>query len=278
MARFGIAGISQTTSPNGIRLRMPLEDTAVIDMITKRNTDGCYGLIITDAGITTDPVTRLQLLQRKLATYRHAIINDLLADTCPATTPEHFYIQVVCDLCPTPEMQRISSVLTDDQPPIEIPLLFSELSAGSWGVTSPTEPASNELSEDMQEAVKAAFATAAQWLAEDEIPLFIYWLEGDDQKLAAITGAKNQEEVIARVTAWASKMGNEAWLCVLISAAKTGEGILPADLLIAHCCERGNAAGFVLVQEIGLNAKNGNLELRGDINYAESCPNFFPTD
>lgn len=257
---------------------MPLEATDVIDMITKRNADGCYGLIITDAGITTNPAERLQLLQRKLLTYRHAIIHDLLADTCPDTTPEHFYIQVVSDPCPTPEMQRISSVLTDDEPAIEIPVLFSELTAGSWGEANPVEPAANDLSEEMQEAVQAAFQAAAQWLAEDEIPLFIYWLEGEEKKLAAITEAKDQEEVIARITAWASKLGNEAYLCILMSAVKTGKGILPADLLIAHCCERGNAEGFVLVQEIGLNGKNGNLELRGNISYAEPCPNFFPID
>jgi predicted nucleic acid-binding protein len=258
---------------------MPLEEVDVIDMITQRGSDGRYGLIVTDEGVTTEPGERLALLQRKLLTYREAVMTGELAETCPGALPGDFFVQVVCERRPTREMLNITDIITQTQPPIEIPVLFTEFPEGSWGLDEPVEPEEGPmLSEEMQEAVKAAFAAAAKWLADDQVPLFVYWHEGEEQTLAAITEAKDQEEVLARVMAWARKLGNEAHLCIQMSAVKTAEGLLPADRLMATCCERGELEGFVLTQEIGMDARTGNLELRGEVKFVEVCPNFFPAD
>ena len=257
---------------------MPLEDSDIIDMITARNSEGKYGLIITDAGITTKPDERQHLFEQKLLAYRHAIMNNLLADSCPDSHPSDFYIQVLCQNRPGKDMRCITHLLTEDNEPVEIPVIFSEFPEGSWGEEPEEDKEAGSLSTEMQEAVETAFDAAAKWLEEDNIPLFIYWLEGEEKKLAVINEAKDHESVIARVTAWASKLGNEAWICILMSAGKTTENELPVDVLVAHCCERGEKEGFVLMREIIRNPETGLLVTTGPIRYAEACPNFFPYD
>jgi len=258
---------------------MPLEEVDVIDMITKRGSDGRYGLIVTDEGVTAEPAERLALLQRKLLTYREAVISGQLAETCPGALPADFFVQVVCELQPTPEMRNITHVLTGTQPPSEIPVVFTEFPEGSWkGEETAAGESGPGLSEEMQEAVHAAFEAAGKFLADDQVPLFVYWHEGDEQKLAVISEAKDQAEVLARVMAWARKLGNEAHLCIQMSATKLSDGPLPVDQLVATCCERGEVEGFILTQEIGIDARTGNLELRGAVKFVEPCPNFFPVD
>lgn len=271
---FSVAGETGRWKPIG----MPLEEIDAIDMITQRGSDGRFGLIITDEGVTTEPGERLALLQRKLLTYREAVMNGELADACPGALPGDFFVQVVCELRPTREMQNISHVVTKTVPPIEIPVVFTEFPEGSWGTEEEAEATGPTLSEEMQAAVSAVFKAAAEWLADDQLPLFVYWHEGEDQKLAAITEAKDQDEVIARVTTWASKLGNEAHLCIQLSTMKAGDGPLPADTLVARCCERGELEGFILMQEISLIARTGTLEPQGKIRFVEVCPNFFPVD
>ena len=181
---------------------MPLEEVDVIDMITKRGSDGRYGLIVTDEGVTAEPDKRLALLQRKLLTYRQAVVQGELAETCPGATSGDFFVQVICELPPTREMRNITHVLTKTQPAIEIPVVFTEFPEGSWKGVETAEEDELGMSDEMQEAVGFAFEAAAKLLADDQVPLFVFWHDGDEQKLAAITEAKDQLEVIERVTAW----------------------------------------------------------------------------
>lgn len=259
---------------------MPLADTDMIDLITECGADGRYGLIITDADVAAIPETRMRLLRLKLRSYLNAVLSGELEATCPKSRPEDFYIQVACASRPTREMLNISHVVAQNGPRVEIPVCFSEFPEGSWDENSSEEEQEpdSHVSEEMQIAVKAAFTAAAEWLAEDRVPLFILWLEGEEQKLAAIHDAKNQEEVIARVTAWASKFGNPAHLCIQMSAVKSGGGNLPVDTLIARCCERGEGGGFLLAQEISQDFRTGNLVPHGKISFVEKCPGFFPAD
>lgn len=259
---------------------MALEEIDVIDMITKRGADGRYGLIVSDEGVTEQPEMRLALLHRKLLTYRDAIAGGQLAETCPGAEPGDFFVQVVCEQPPTPEMQNITHLVTKAEPPIEIPVVFTAFPEGEWEKSNTTEhsPEGICVSEEMQEAVKAVFEAATQWLADDQMPRFVYWHEGEDRKLAAINEAKDQEEVIQRVTTWARKLGNPAHLCIQVSAVKTGQGELPVDTLLARCCERGEVEGFVLTQDVGQDPSTGNLEPRGKVRFLEVCPSFFPVD
>lgn len=257
---------------------MPLEETDIIDMITAPNSEGLHGLIITDAGITTEPSERLRLFEQKLNAYHRAIAKNLLVDSCPDTTPADFYIQVLCQNRPSKAMRSITHLLIQTEERVKVPIIFSEFPEGSWTEETADDKDSSTLSEEMQGAVETAFSAAAEWLAKDSIPLFVYWLDSDEPKLAAINEAKDHESVIARVTAWASKLGNEAWIFILMTAGKTTDNALPADVLVAYCCERGEKDGFVLMREIQKNPDTGKLETNGPIQYAETCANFFPYD
>lgn len=83
-----------------------LEDGNSIDMIMAKDTE--LTLVISDAGITTDPIERLKLLKQKI----HAYCTWL---TLPATQADYAgagncKIRVVCADSPTPDMAQISGV------------------------------------------------------------------------------------------------------------------------------------------------------------------------
>lgn len=255
---------------------MGLEEVDEIDMISPQGPEGRYGLIITDRGVTTDPGGRLALLKRKLLTYREMMASGQLAEVCPGAGPEDFFIQVICRHQPTSEMRNITHVLIKTEPPIEIPVVFTAFPEEEWNAED--DAAKGSLSDEMREAVRAAFEAATELLADDQIPRFIYWHDGEERKLAAISDARNQDEVVQRVTTWASRPGNGACLCIQMSAVKTGNGPLPVDALLARCCERGEKEGFILTQEVGVDGRTGNLLPQGKVRFVEQCRSFFPVD
>jgi hypothetical protein len=53
---------------------MPLEDPNVIDIILRPDAEGKVCLIISDAGVTTDPASRYALFRQKVINYCTAVI------------------------------------------------------------------------------------------------------------------------------------------------------------------------------------------------------------
>lgn len=108
---------------------MALANLTTIDIISKPNAEGKVCLIITDAGLTTDPDARFALLARKLQGYVNAVVNGDLAMECPDQKPSDFFIRVVCAHPPTEAMLKITSV---GQSANQIPVFF--------GVWNPDRP------------------------------------------------------------------------------------------------------------------------------------------
>jgi hypothetical protein len=108
---------------------MALENVTTIDIISKPNAEGKVCLIITDAGLTTDPDARFELLAKKLQGYANAVVNGELAMECPDQQPGDFFIRVVCAHPPTEAMLKITSV---GQTANQIPVSF-----GVWNPDNP---------------------------------------------------------------------------------------------------------------------------------------------
>lgn len=88
---------------------MPLEDPSVIDIIA-RPAPGKVALVITDAGITTDPDQRYRKLIEKTATYLQYAFGPQLREDFPTLGPGDVSILVLCRLPPTEPMQALDRV------------------------------------------------------------------------------------------------------------------------------------------------------------------------
>src|SRR5438132_12859566 len=103
---------------------MPLEDPEVIDIITTPE-PGKLELVICDAGVTTDPRERLELLVAKLRAYVGYILSDEFSQKHPGLGPDDVGIGVVCATPPTPEMLGVTHIRPHAQPDRLIPVTFS---------------------------------------------------------------------------------------------------------------------------------------------------------
>jgi hypothetical protein len=124
--------------PQTIRKNMAIENVTTIDIISKPNAEGKVWLIITDAGLTTDPDTRFELLAKKLQGYANAVLNGELAMECPDQKPGDFSIRVVCALPPTEAMLKITSV---GQSANQIPVFFGVWNPGNPNAAEVPSPA-----------------------------------------------------------------------------------------------------------------------------------------
>jgi len=117
---------------------MALEDQTTIDMISKPDAEGKICLVITDAGVTTDPDVRFELLTNKLQAYASAVLNGDLAMDYPDKQPSDFFIRVVCANPPTEAMKNISSVGQSENP---MPVVFETWNPANTDAADETPPA-----------------------------------------------------------------------------------------------------------------------------------------
>lgn len=83
-----------------------LEEPTKVDIISVE--DGCPVLVIADAGITTDPDRRLDMLDTKLRNYGVAIASVRFRQEYPAA--DHARIEVNCQNPPTDKMKSIQQI------------------------------------------------------------------------------------------------------------------------------------------------------------------------
>ncbi len=103
---------------------MPLEDTDSIDMGLEP-TPGKIQLVITDAGITTDPEERMKLFMEKLKTYVGFIMSPRFKTDYPNIQPKDVSISVVCKNPPTEKMAAITQVTPRGDRENQIAIEFS---------------------------------------------------------------------------------------------------------------------------------------------------------
>lgn len=88
---------------------MTLEDPSRIDIVT-REKDGRIALVIVDAGVTTDPQERFDMLLSKLKAYVNYVMSIKFKEQYLDVRARDVLISVVCRNPPTEAMKRIENV------------------------------------------------------------------------------------------------------------------------------------------------------------------------
>jgi hypothetical protein len=145
---------------------MPLEDPDVLDIVTRPEPNKLQ-LVISDAGITTDPGERLDKLIAKLKTYVGYILSEEFARKYPDVGPDDVSIAVVCATQPTPEMLEITHLSPRTQPDRMIAVQFQRFQGGRF-TPCEKEPLEVDRTRIMPRLVTAEFVTRAS--EENEFP------------------------------------------------------------------------------------------------------------
>ncbi len=103
-----------------------LEETDRIDLIS-RTEDGKVILGITDAGITTDPQQRFNLLVANVRTCIAYILGDEFERDHPGQSASDAGICVLCANPPTEQMKKLSTVRPTSRPDLVIPVQFEQV-------------------------------------------------------------------------------------------------------------------------------------------------------
>lgn len=98
-----------------------LEEPNRIDMIGV-TPDGRIMLVITDAGITTDPDRRFALFLANIETCLAYATSDRLAKDHPGKSLADVRIRLMCTNPPTEQMQQLTSVSPANQKDHQIPI------------------------------------------------------------------------------------------------------------------------------------------------------------
>lgn len=110
---------------------MTLEESYRIDIVTKTD-EGKISLVITDAGLTTDPQERFAKLIAKLKAYVGYVMGKSFQDDHPGMSTQDVMIVVMCKTPPTEQMQEITQVTPSGDPHNSIPVVF-QVFAGKDG-------------------------------------------------------------------------------------------------------------------------------------------------
>jgi hypothetical protein len=176
---------------------MPLEDPEVID-ITTRPEPNKLELMITDAGVTTDPRERLNLLMAKLRAYVNYILSEEFAAEYPELGPEDVSIVLVSDTAPTSDMLQITHVKPRSHPGRRIPVHFRRFAGGrisSWK----TESREVDRGKVLPRLVTAEFVGRAN--ANNDLPhrplgetgLFVAYVEDGENAVRFVMGPLVEE-------------------------------------------------------------------------------------
>lgn len=130
------------------------------------------------------------------------------------------------------------------------------------------------ISTELQEGVVNAFEVAALWLRESEDLLFVLVSENGEPQIATIEECDTQTDVLDRLRSWTSAKPGIEWI-VQMGCATTGGNGAGVDALVAHCAERGQPEGFVLLQELHRNETDNVLEPAGEIEFVQRIKNDF---
>ncbi|HEY4417701.1 MAG TPA: DUF6572 domain-containing protein [Verrucomicrobiae bacterium] len=243
---------------------MPLEDSTVIDAILPPDANGKVCLVITDAGVTTDPAVRLQLLSDKIQTYAHEVWSGSFIHDHPDKQAGDFIIKVVCQQPPTDAMQGITSV---GELGHQIPVVF-EVLALETRVEAGPEPEylwSDVLAQAFAEfnndqkffAMQAEMLTAA--LASAGTMNFVfgraYRGDGTAREIVSVSQGQPADEtagldVIAKARAMGQQSGLEFeyWFVIYTALREAEELEEPQLWVVAEGWKRGQNRGIAIGQ------------------------------
>lgn len=228
---------------------MPLEVSDSIDIITTGK-KGQTTLIITDAGITTDPLERNALFMQKINTYAQAIFSGSLVDDIPGFSADNCEIRVICATQPTPEMLEISAITprgagAEQAIPVEFELMGIEGDAASVTINRPA-PEAPPVSDELQKLIDMAFAFGLDSSKDNSFVSSGFWTQGDGVSIAAFM---TDEDTPVAARNHATQLPNEVrYYAVVYIGVMAGNGQKPTPAIIVEASERGSEKAVVFGQ------------------------------
>ena len=228
---------------------MPLEDLESIDIVLRPDQDGKVGLVIMDAGVTTNPKRRSKLFHEKVRGYFGAVVDGHFKNDFPKLKTPDFYIKAVCVTPPTPEMYELHTIASRSRPEHHMEVRFENMEGRLWpgqkfGMAKKSgtiPPPSAALKKFSEEALDFAFDT----LRDDCFQATAVWLEKGKQSIACLALPSEQIILCAQDMAAKSSRHVSHFVCVY-DAFITDPGQPPQDALLARCSERGRKNGLLM--------------------------------
>jgi len=228
---------------------MPLEDPNVIDIILRPDAEGKVCLIITDAGVTTGPASRYALFREKVINYCTAVIEGHFKQEYPDLSTSDFYIKVISENPPTPEMYAMAVVGSKSRPDRRMNVHFERTDGSAWpGQKFQVEQDPSRIlpmSEELKALVDAQLDYAFKTIREG---CFLAFAASSDKggKEVFLLGVGSEEQVSAGQAIAAKVALDVRCFCVVADATITGPGGRPHDALLVRASERGRPKGVLV--------------------------------
>lgn len=255
---------------------MPLEDLEVIDIVLRPNENGKVGLVIMDAGVTTNPARRAALFREKVRSYFGAVVEGHFKAEHPKLKTSDFYIKAVCTTAPTPEMYELHSLKSKSRPEHHMEVVFEMFDGRLWPgqkfemAKKPEEipPPSAALKKFAEESLALAFDT----LRDNCFHAIAISLEKGEKSIACL--ALPSEQIILCAQDMAAKASRHVshFVCIY-DAFITEPGQGQHDALMARCSERGRERGLLMALKYTPRAGRKKAAAVGEPYIVGECEN-----
>ncbi|PQV62398.1 hypothetical protein B1R32_1401 [Abditibacterium utsteinense] len=252
---------------------MPLEDTNVIDIVTTSE-EGKTVLVLTDAGVTSDPEARNALFMEKLKTYMGAIMSGDLTDQFPAASPRNYEIRVMCTLPPTEEMLAIRSMSPKGDPRNAVPVEFEIFGAGD-AAPQKVERAlleAPELSENLASTINFALTMGLEALKDGDEVAHAVVLGPQCATVVLLSGFEDTREAARK---YAADLGPEVKAFAVSFEGKMGVGGSLVTAAIVEGSERSLEQGVAFGQRFQPKGFLKKFKLQGERVFLANCDSYF---
>ena len=259
-----------------------LEDAHMIDGIALTDEDPRrVALGIVDAGTTSDPARRMQLLLQKINSYLLAIGSGRLAEMHPGKSYRDFLIDVVCRTRPTPEMCSVGRVSAGADAETYVEVVFRPGPEAEWNpgdlVAEAAPPDEAQPSEEFVEIVNLAVGAGLRALQEGEPPLMLLWMQDGEADFMTLAEVASSEDLLAFAQKWAADAAPDIPVCAVVSLGMLPHESGPVHSLVALCAERGHPASFILAMPLDRDPHEPGVRARGEMFHVAKAPPIFPT-
>lgn len=257
---------------------MPLEDPDVIDIILRPDADGKVCLIITDAGVTTEPARRYALFREKVINYCTAVIEGHFKQEYPDLNTPDFYIKVISAHPPTPEMYAMSVVGSKSRPEHRMEVQFEQMDGKPWpGQRLKLEQDVSRIppmSAELKAFVDAQFEFAFQTIRDGCFQAFAASLEKGEKQMFLLGVAS--EELVSCAQGIAAKASPDvSCFFAVYDATITGPNGRPHDALLARASERGRPKGVLVALKYTPRSWLKKAAIVGEAQVIGECENDF---
>lgn len=231
---------------------MALEDTDQIDIVTAPDADGKVELVIVDAGVTTKPKLRRELLLEKVNLYFQAVRSGYFSKQHPKLKTSDYRIKVVCFTPPTPGMFEVTHIRSKTQPEHHMEVHFEQPDGRPWPgakfALSENPKSIPAPSAKLRKLAESALEFGFETIRDKCFYVCASWLEGKENRIAAMAIPDSQAALLCaqeQAAAFPAKVSHHV---IVYDALITKNG-KQQDAVMARACERRRPKGILFALE-----------------------------